>query len=238
MDPSLHGALVDIRSLTLEDNNSSTDGIELLNQATARPTPTSRGAQLLCPSTEVDDSRSDTPMHLYGSLPSQYECLPASVVALLEEASLYRLARTFPRCQSVYASIDAVFRHHPVVAYEEFLTYWAQWRLGECATVLVSALTWAQEKHEDAESSGVYTLLRIALGKANVFTCGNFTQARDGMREVRRWLKDVPVIHYTDLQVQPMIVAPFLRHTLDTELASDRLPEPLLFLDHDCQPCD
>ncbi|KAL8977465.1 MAG: hypothetical protein Q9205_006739, partial [Flavoplaca limonia] len=201
MDPSLYGAPVDICSLTLEDDDSSADGKKLLAQATARPTPTSRGEQLPRPSIGVDDSRSDTPMHQYGSLPSQYECLPAPVVALLEEASLYRLARTFPRCQSAYASIDAVFRHRSVVAYEEFLTYWAQWRLGECAKVLVSALTWAQEKDEDTESFGVYTLLRIALGKVKVFTCGNFTQARDSMREVRRWLKDVPVIHYTDLQI-------------------------------------
>ncbi|KAL8726743.1 MAG: hypothetical protein Q9166_006538 [cf. Caloplaca sp. 2 TL-2023] len=92
-------------------------------------------------------------------------------------------------------------RHHPVVAYEEFLVYWAQWKLADSARILEAALSQAHENGKDTESYGLYTLLRIALGKTEVFTKGDFTKARDGMREVRRWLADVTLDQYTDVQI-------------------------------------
>ncbi|KAI4234773.1 MAG: hypothetical protein L6R40_006652 [Gallowayella cf. fulva] len=139
--------------------------------------------------------------HLYGSLTSQYDTVPVSVAALLEQASLYCRVRAFARCHSTLHVIDPDLTQHPVVAYETFLAYWAQWRLADSATVLEDALSSAQQSGKNTETYGIYTLLRIALGRAEIFTKGDFTKARDGMREVRRWLRDVPLDMYTDVQV-------------------------------------
>ena len=139
--------------------------------------------------------------HRYGSLVSQYATLPDSVVAPLEKAILYRAVRAFPECCAKYDLIDPDYRRHPVVAYEEWLAYWAQWRLLESAEVLRNALRWALEKDEDTHNCGLYTLLRVALGKTEVFTKGNFSRARDSMREIRRWLRDTRVEVYTELEV-------------------------------------
>ena len=148
-------------------------------------------------------SNDDHPASLYqyGSLSSQYDTIPVSVISLLEEAILRCRVRAFPECLFVFESIDRNFRYHPVIAYEQYLAYWAQWRLVDSAKALEGALIWAQESGQDTESYGVCTLLRIALGKAEVFTKGDFTKAREGMREVRRWLRDVPFDRYTDVQV-------------------------------------
>ena len=138
---------------------------------------------------------------LYGSLTSQYSALPIAVVSLLEKASLYCRVRAFDESHLAFDSIDATIRHHPVVAYEEFLVYWAQWRLTESAQVLEDALTWDQKSHEHTKSYGLYSLLRVTLAKVEVFTKGDFTKARDSMREVKNWLRDVSVDQYSDLQV-------------------------------------
>ncbi|KAL9053204.1 MAG: hypothetical protein Q9206_004022, partial [Seirophora lacunosa] len=202
MDYSPHDVLLGVHSLSLEDDEEFIDGKTQSVSATRPPNSTSQYTRPQSPPPkDVNEPRVATDLHQYGSLTSQYESLSAVVIRYLEEASICRLARAFPPCESIYASIDADLRNHPVVAYEEYLTYWAQWRLGKCATVLADALTWAAKRGDDNESYGVFTLLRIALGTAKVFTSGNFTQARDSMREVRRWLKDVAVVHYTDVQI-------------------------------------
>ena len=147
------------------------------------------------------NDKSTAPSYQYGSLVSQYSTIAPSVVALLEEAALYRGARAFASCGSIYDSIDSDYRRHLVVAYEEFLTNWAQWRLLDCAKVLENALHWAETNGKDIRSYGLYTLLRIALGQTEVFTKGNFTMGRNSMREVRRWLKAATVHEYTDVEV-------------------------------------
>ena len=147
------------------------------------------------------NDKSGAPSYQYGSLVSQHNTIAPSIVSLLEEAALYRGARAFASCGSIYDSIDSDYRRHPVVAYEEFLANWAQWRLLDCAKVLENALHWAETSGKDIRGYGLYTLLRIALGQTEVFTKGNFTMGRNSMREVRRWLKAATVDEYTDVEV-------------------------------------
>lgn len=147
------------------------------------------------------NDRSAALLYQYGCLVSQYNTITASVVARLEEAALYRGARAFTYCQSIYDSIECDYRHHPVVAYEEYLANWAQWRLLDCAKVLQDALHWAQTNGKEIQSYGIYALLRIALGQTEVFTRGNFTTGRNSMREVRRWLTTATIDQYTDVEV-------------------------------------
>lgn len=190
-------------------------------------------------------SRSTTPQssncrpvplsHRYGALVSQYDTIPASVVTLLEGAILYRTVRAFADCQSTFDLIDRDFRHHPIIAYEEYMAYWAQWRLLDCAKVIENALDRAHATGKDIQRFGLYTLLRIALGKAEVFTKGNFAKARDSMREVRRWLKDATVDQYTDVEVNSETDS-LLCSKVKPDISSDCLFEPLLFSSHVCKP--
>ncbi|KAL8859767.1 MAG: hypothetical protein Q9178_003882 [Gyalolechia marmorata] len=163
-----------------------------------------------CNTLESRNDSSAVSSPLYGSLTCQYSALPKAVVPLLEKASLYCRVRAFDESHLAFESIDASIRHHPVVAYEEFLTYWAQWRLAESAQVLEDALTWDQKSNEHTRTYGLHSLLRIALAKAEVFTKGDFTKARDSMREVKNWLRDVSVDQYTDLQVACIVHYYFL----------------------------
>ena len=173
--------------------------------------------------------------HRYGALVSQYDTIPASVVRLLEEAVLYRAVRAFADCQSTFDSIDHDFRHHPIIAYEEYLTYWAQWRLLDSAEVIEKALDRAQASGKDTQAFGVYTLLRVGLGKAEVFTKGNFTKARDSMREIRRWLKDATFDQYTDVEVNSA-TSSLLCSKAKPDLPPDCLSEPLLCSSSVCKP--
>lgn len=175
--------------------------------------------------------------YCYGSITSQYATIPSSASTLVEVASLYAQVRAFSQCQAAFESIDPHLRSHPVVAYEQFLAYWAQWRLLDSAKTLEDALTQAQERGANTHEYGVYTLLRISLGKAEVFTKGNFTRARDSMREVRSWLRDVLFDTYTDVQVSLKSCAS-LTSDLGIDIESDRLSQPLLLPDLGCKPCD
>ena len=154
---------------------------------------------------QSSDQKLLTSMVYYGSLVSQYHLIPTSVANKLEQAIIYCKVRAFPDCQSIFDSMECDLRHHPIVAYEESLAYWAQWKLIDSAKVLQDALYWAQKGGENTQAYGLYTLLRVALGKAEVFTKGDFTRARDSMREVKRWLRDSPLDQYTDVQVSPSL---------------------------------
>ncbi|KAL8732428.1 MAG: hypothetical protein Q9181_003963 [Wetmoreana brouardii] len=156
----------------------------------------------------------------HGALTSLYDTIPTSVAILVEKASLYCRVRAFPECHSTFDSIAVSIRRHPIVAYEEFLAYWAQWRLSDSVQVLENALAWAKERGNNMETYGLYTLLRIALAKAEVFTKGDFTRARDSMREVKRWLHNVTVDQYTDLQVACLAYYYFL--ILGTHQVTDK----------------
>ncbi|KAL8700752.1 MAG: hypothetical protein Q9201_005280 [Fulgogasparrea decipioides] len=162
----------------------------------------------------------DTACFQYGSLTSLYDTIPTSVATLVEKASLYCRVRAFPECHSTFDSIPVNIRRHPIVTYEEYLACWAQWRLSDSAKVLEDALTWARETGKDIETFGLYTLLRIALAKAELFTKGDFTKARDSMREVKTWLQNVTVDQYADLQIACLAHYYFL--ILATHQATDK----------------
>ncbi|KAL8663598.1 MAG: hypothetical protein Q9202_003786 [Teloschistes flavicans] len=166
-----------VKSLQLSDNDSATPQISLSH--------TNEEAAYL----------------QYGSLTSLYDSIPACVATSIERASILCRVRAFPECHSVFDSIEVKFRRHPIVAYEEFLAYWAQWRLSKSAEILETALTLADKSGNNVKAPRLYTLLRIALAKAKVFTKGDFTKARQSMMEVKSWLQDVTVTQYTDLQV-------------------------------------
>ena len=211
-EPSPSKLSKDVEALSLSDNASS------------------------CMTILQSDHRGSVPFtHRYGALVSQYDTIPASVVTLLEEAILYRAVRAFVDCQSTFDSIDRDFRHHPIIAYEEYMAYWAQWRLLDSAKVIENALDRAQATGEDIKGFGLYTLLRVALGKAEVFTKGNFTKARDSMREVRSWLRDATFDKYTDVEVNSQ-KSSLLCSKVDPDLSPDCLSEPLLFSSHVCKP--
>lgn len=70
--------------------------------------------------------------------------------------------------------------------------------------MLEEGIAWGKDHTPDSAKPGIYTLLRIALGRVRAMTRGNLTEGRDALREVRRWLLNVPVKDYTDIQVKPL----------------------------------
>lgn len=144
---------------------------------------------------------SDAREFKYGSLPSQYDTLDASTTMQLEQAALCCHMRDFQAALSALDAFPAEIRHHPVVAFEHSQVYWLEWSLLDCARILREALTWAEENRADVDEHGIYTLLRACLGKLEVYTRGDFTLARDAMREVNGWLSSISIEQYTDVQV-------------------------------------
>ena len=174
---------------------------------------------------------------LYGTITSQYNTIPASAATILEGAALHCRIRAFEDCQSLLDSVDPELRLHPVVAYEQFQCYWSQWRLLESAKVLEDALHWAKKSGKNAQVYVIFTLLRITLGKAEVFTKGDFTRARDSMREVKKWLRSLPYEQYTDVQVSTRPSAAYQTKS-DRAISLDILPQSLLLPNTRCKPRD
>lgn len=138
----------------------------------------------------------------YGRLSSLYHTLDAAVIPQLEQAIIYSSVRAFKEALGLFQTFPDESRHHPVITVEHANVLWRQWSLSDCCKVLEEALEFGRSNASDINDHGVYTLLRIVLGKLYVFTKGDFTQARDSMREVRAWLIQTPVAEYTDLEVE------------------------------------
>ena len=175
------------------DNFDVTTDFEKLSLSQTPLLPLQHPAQL--------DSDSPGPAR-YGSLCSHYNTLDTSTISKLEEAILYCRVRAFKESLAIFDAFPTDLKHHPVIAYEHSLAHWSRWTLWDCARVLREALAWAEENRADVNSTGIYTLLRLALGKAEVFTKGDFTRARDSMRDIKRWLGKLPIEDYIDLQVR------------------------------------
>lgn len=137
----------------------------------------------------------------YGRLSSLYHTLDAAVIPQLEQAIIYSNVRAFKEALGLFQTLPDESRHHPVIAVEHANMLWRQWSLLDCCKVLKEALEFGYKNASDINDHGVYTLLRIFLGKLHVFTRGDFTQARDSMREVRAWLIQTPIAEYTDPEV-------------------------------------
>lgn len=148
-----------------------------------------------------DVSQSNSSIH-YGSLWSQYHTLDTSTIALLEQAILYCQVRAFKESLAIYDSLSIEIQLHPIVAFERSLTFWALWRLLDCANILREALASAEyASNVERGAPGIYTLLRATLGLTEIYSKGNFTQARDSLVEIRKWLLTTPIDQYNDVQV-------------------------------------
>ncbi len=158
--------------------------------------------QISCPTSENVYYSSTKGPPYYGRLSSLYHTLDAAVISQLEQAIVYSSVRAFKEALGLFQTFPDESRHHPVITVEYANMLWRQWSLSDCCKVLEEALEIGCEIASDINDHGVYTLLRIFLGKLYVFTKGDFTQARDSMQEVRAWLIQTPVAVYTDLEVE------------------------------------
>ncbi|KAL8826724.1 MAG: hypothetical protein Q9191_003620 [Dirinaria sp. TL-2023a] len=141
----------------------------------------------------------------YGDLRSLYHTLEPEVVDRLEEAILCCWLRDFEPAIAIFKSFNAELGHHPVIAYQHNQAYWMQWSHSKSAEILQEGLAAADGFRRLFQDSGIYLLLRLCYGTAQLFTEGNLTVARDAMRELRDWLTNVPIHEYTDVQTQCLV---------------------------------
>lgn len=138
----------------------------------------------------------------YASLLSQHDHLDGATIAKIEEAAMCCHLRDFQAALCIFDALPVEILQHPSVVYERSQVYWLDWSLYKCEKVLEEGIAWGKDHTPDSAKPGIYTLLRIALGRVRAMTRGNLTQGRDGLREVRRWLHNTPVRDYTDIQVK------------------------------------
>ena len=144
----------------------------------------------------------DARQYRYASLVSQHGDLDAATIAQIEEAAMLCHLRNFQAALRIFDGLPTGLSHHPAILYEHSQVYWLDWSLYKCEKLLEEGIAWGKDHFPDPTKPGMYTLLRIALGRIRAMTRGNLTQGRDAMREVRRWLLNVPVEDYTDVQVR------------------------------------
>lgn len=149
---------------------------------------------------EADEALDARQFH-YGSLCSQYGGLDNATIARIEDAAMCCHLRDFQAALHIFDALPPELSHHPVVVYEHSQVHWLDWSLYKCEKVLEEGIAWAKENTPNSGRPGVYTLLRIVLGRTKVYTDGNFREARDAMREVKAWLSETPIEEYTDVQV-------------------------------------
>ncbi|ERF75709.1 hypothetical protein EPUS_01539 [Endocarpon pusillum Z07020] len=141
----------------------------------------------------------------HGNLWSQYHTLDPAAIAPLEQAILHYRVRAYDQSKAIFDAFPPELKHHPVIAFERYQTYWLDWKLKDCLNVLREAITWAEAHGKVDDASGIYTLLRMSLARAEVLVNGDFSKARDSLREIKRWLENIPIDEYTDVQVQCII---------------------------------
>lgn len=138
----------------------------------------------------------------YAALPSQHDDLDIATIAKIQEAALCRHLRDFQAALCIFDALPVNIAQHPLIVYERSQVYWLDWSLYNCEHVLEEGIAWGKNHTPDSAQPGIYTLLRIALGRVRAMTRGNLTEGRDALKEVRRWLLNVPVEDYTDVQVK------------------------------------
>ena len=139
----------------------------------------------------------------YASLLSQIAGLDSATIAKVEAAALCCHLRDLRAALCIFDALPVHVTQHPVIVYERSQVYWLDWSLYKCEKVLEEGIAWGKDHTTDSANPGIYTLLRIALGRVRAMTRANLTQGRDALREVRRWLLDIPNEEYTDVQVRP-----------------------------------
>ena len=139
----------------------------------------------------------------YTSLPSQIDGLDVATIAKVEAAALCCHLRDFQAALCIFDALPVHVTQHPLIVYERSQVYWQDWSLYKCEKVLEEGIAWGKDHTTDSANPGIYTLLRIALGRVQAMTRGDLTQGRDALREVKRWLFNIPNEEYTDVQVRP-----------------------------------
>ena len=150
----------------------------------------------------------------HGNLWSQYHTLDPAAIAPLEQAILYCRVRAYDQSKAILDAFPPELKYHPVIAFERYQIYWLDWKLKDCLNVLREATAWAEAHGKVDDASGICTLLRMSLARAEVLVHGDFSKARDSLREIKRWLVNTPIYEYTDVQVSYTVSAfrePFYR---------------------------
>jgi hypothetical protein len=137
----------------------------------------------------------------HGNLWSQYHTLDPAAIAPLEQAILYCRVRAYDQSKAILDAFPPELKHHPVIAFERCQSCWLDWKLKDCLNVLREATAWAEAHGKVDDASGIHTLLRMSLARAEVLVDADFTKARDSLREIKRWLVNTPIDEYTDVQV-------------------------------------
>ena len=137
----------------------------------------------------------------YASLHSEHDDLDIATMARIEEAAMCCHLRDFQAALCIFDALPIEIAQHPLVVYERSQVYLLDWSLYKCEKVLEEGIIWGKTHSPDSAEPGIYTLLRLALGRVRAMTHGNLTEGREALREVRRWLLNVSVNDYTDVQV-------------------------------------
>lgn len=175
-------------SLTREPNGST---------STSQP-PTSAG---MSPQPALLETEPLPFFERHGNLWSQYHTFDADAIAPLEQGILYCRVRAYDQAKAILNAFPPKLRNHPVIAFERSQTYWLDWKVKACLNVLQEAIVWADAHGKSNHASGIYTLLRVSLARTEVLVDGDFSRARDSLKEIKRWLLKTPIDEYTDVQV-------------------------------------
>ena len=144
----------------------------------------------------------DARQYRYASVSSQHDDIDLATMAKIEEAAMCCHLRDFQGALCIFDALPADASQHPSIVYERSQVYWLDWSLYKCEKVLEEGIAWGKDRATDSAKTGIYTLLRMALGTVRAMTRGNLTEGRDALREVRHWLLNVPVEDYTSVQVR------------------------------------
>lgn len=148
------------------------------------------------------EEKLDARKYQYISLPSQCGTIDDLYMGQLEEAAMCCHLRDFKAALRIFKTLPPDIRHHPAVVFEESQVNWLDWSLYESEEVIRAGIAWGKEHAPKFADAGIYSLLRMALGRVRAMTHGNLIEGREGLREIRHWLREVPVEKYTDVQVR------------------------------------
>lgn len=147
----------------------------------------------------------------WGIHASLYSTLQSEDVNLLEEAVRATFFGHYEAAERISRDKLPPFTSRPVLAIEFSILYE---RIGydrNRTMVLQSALKAFEDIH-DRHTRADWQLLRILSAQAEIYAFGKLREALSGARELRDWLKYVPLEEYTDIQVRLCPTAPFLRN--------------------------
>jgi hypothetical protein len=135
-----------------------------------------------------------------GRFRSLYHTLDEDTVWKLDRAVLYGNVEAFDDALALIASVNPELKYSGVVSIEHSLILWNQGEYLQAAEILRESIAFAKRVGKDVQSHGIYTLIRLLLGHTEVLTEGDFTAARDSMRETREWLQNVAINKLDDVQ--------------------------------------